>query len=77
MDVSWYQSEMRNIRGLTLIKLMKNEPNGHTRVIIGCEPMNSKIIYSNERHPLTPHDFTILVASNVYTIAFFFVRKLQ
>lgn len=29
-------SEMRSIRDLTLIKLVKNEPNGHTRVIIGC-----------------------------------------
>lgn len=77
-------SEMRSIRDLTLIKLVKNEPNGHTRVIIGClpacEPMNSKITYSNGRHPLTPHDSTVqasLVAPSVYTVASFFVRKLQ
>lgn len=61
--VMYQISEMRSIRGLTLIKLMKNEPNGHTRVIIGCllarEPMNPKITYSNGRHPLIPHDSTV------------------
>lgn len=73
---------MRSIRGLTLIKLMKNEPNGHTRVIIGClfarEPMNPKITYSNGRHPLIPHDSTVqasLVAPSVYTVASFFVSR--